>query len=94
MQVVDATRGQLDFERRAGKMWHSPRAGRGTHVDEAYDAVQPQQLDELCQRPGRVTDRQDDYYRRCDGSTSGTRTLFVYVCPLYWNVPENMYTGS
>ena len=67
-------------------MRHPARTRRRAHIDQALDTVQLQQLDELVQRACRMTDRQN--YERSVGSTSGTRTLFVYVCPLYENVPE------
>src|SRR5581483_8347536 len=90
VQVLDAGLAHRDLEGRLGEVRHAPRSGRGADVDEGAHVVAPQQLDQVLRRARGVTDRQD----LREGTTSGTRTRFVYVCPLYVNVPENRYAGS
>jgi len=74
-------------------MGHAPGRGHGAHVDEQLDVVLLEEGDELVERPGRVPDRQD-YGVRCDGSTAGTSTRRICVCPFWVIVPVKRMAGS
>jgi hypothetical protein len=72
---------------------HASRRGDGPHVDEQRHPVVAQQLDELVERPRRVSDC-EDYFARWDGSIAGTTTCLTIVLPLSWNDPDSRNAGS
>jgi len=84
-EVGDSAFGEGGLERATGEVRHAPRPGRRAHVHQTLDAVEPEKLDQLVERPRGVPYGQDDL---SDGSTRGTSTRLTYVCPLYWKEPE------